>query len=170
MQDPKRRDRAAYVHIVPSSSRTRLQHKDLHMVRAFRLFLISIVLLFLPLGMPCVPAAETVPPSHQWKITSIKVCRDSSGNLLPHMEVIGSYPVYSFFIPRPVWTVNGVVVEAQPIYERGQLVAFRLFGAAPLLNAGTRNTIKLSLPDQNTSKVFRYEDSKPAPGDCYEFF
>jgi len=140
------------------------------MLRAFRLLLVSIVLLLLPPGVSPVPAAETVPPSQQWKITSIKACRDSAGNLFPHLEVIGSYPVYSFFIPRPVWTVNGIVVEAQPIYERGQLVAFRLFGAATLLNPETRNTIKLSLPDQNTSKVFRFDKSKPAPGDCYEFF
>jgi hypothetical protein len=121
-------------------------------------------------GLILAHAADLVPPSHQWKITSVRVCRDGRGNLSPHLEAVGHFPVYSFFIPRPVWTVNGIAVEAQPLYERGTLVGFRLLGAAPVLNSGTKNTVKLSLPDQNAAKAFRYDQSKPPPGECYEYF
>jgi len=106
----------------------------------------------------------------QWKVSSVKVCKDARGNVDPHVEVYGSFPVYSFFVPRPVWTLNGIVIEAQPIYDRGRLIAFRLLGAAPVLRSGTKNTLKLSLPDQNTSKVFRYDSMVFGAGECYEFF
>jgi hypothetical protein len=106
----------------------------------------------------------------KWRITSVKVCKGYRGAINPHIVVSGSFPVYSFFIPRPVWTVNGIVVEAQPLYERGGLTGFRLLGAAPVLRTGAKNTIKLSLPDQNAAKIFRYDSRKPPPGDCYEFF
>lgn len=106
----------------------------------------------------------------QWQVTSVKVCRDLRGNLDPHILAPGTYPVYSFFIPRPVWTVNGSGVEAQPIYEQGRLTAYRLLWAARLLNSGTKNSVKFSLPDQNGSKVFRYDHDKVKPGECYEFF
>jgi hypothetical protein len=115
-------------------------------------------------------AADGASVSSVWKITSIKVCKDSRGYLEPHVDALGSFPVYSFFIPRPVWTVNGIVVEAQPAYDRGRLVSFRLMGAAPVLRSGTKNTIKLSLPDQNAAKIFRFDAARVAPGDCYEFF
>jgi hypothetical protein len=78
--------------------------------------------------------------------------------------------VYSFFIPRPVWTINGTVVDSQAVYERGRLIAFELFNAAAYLKSGAKNTVKFSLPDQNASKIFLYDDTRPAPGECYEFF
>jgi hypothetical protein len=115
-------------------------------------------------------AAEVTPPSGQWKITSIKVCRAPSGSIVSDLEVIGHYPVYSFFIPRPVWTVNGSVADAKPIYQQGRLVAFQLLGAVSALKSGTKNTVKFSLPDQNGSKTFQYEDSRPSAGECWEFF
>jgi hypothetical protein len=121
-------------------------------------------------GLLIAHAAELVSPSQQWKITSVKVCRDNRGTLFPHLDAMGHFPVYSFFIPRPIWTVNGLAVEAQPLYERGSLIGFRLFGAASVLNSGTKNTVKLSLPDQNASMAFRYDQTKPAPGQCYEYF
>ncbi|HMK37012.1 MAG TPA: hypothetical protein VK463_18200 [Desulfomonilaceae bacterium] len=106
----------------------------------------------------------------QWKITSIRLCRNASGTLVPSIEAIGQFPVYTFFIPRPIWTVNGTVVEGQPYYDKGRLASFKLSDAAPLLKTGTKNTIKFSLPDQTNSKVFQYDQSRPAPGECYEFF
>jgi hypothetical protein len=121
-------------------------------------------------GLLIAHAAEVVPPSQRWKITSVKVCRDSRGNLYQHLDAMGHFPVYSFFIPRPVWTVNGIVVEAQPLYERGSLIGFRLLGAAKALNSGTKNTVKLSLPDQNASTAFRYDQNRPPPGECYDYF
>ena len=86
------------------------------------------------------------------------------------MDAVGNYPVYSFFIPRPVWTVNGTVVESQPVYERGRMTSFELFNVAAYLKSGAKNTIKFSLPDQNASKIFLYDETRPAPGECYEFF
>ena len=121
-------------------------------------------------GLLIADAAELVPPSQRWKITSVRVCKDNRGNLYQQLEAIGHFPVYSFFIPRPVWTVNGIIVEAQPIYERGSLIGFRLFGAASALNSGTKNTVKLSLPDQNASMAFRFDQNRPPPGQCYEYF
>ncbi len=108
--------------------------------------------------------------STQWKITSVKLCRNRGGSLSSNVDAIGNYPVYSFFIPRPVWTVNGSVVESQPIYERGRLISFELFNAAAYLKTGAKNTIKFSLPDQNASKVFLFDETRPAAGECYEFF
>ncbi len=144
--------------------------RDKSLVASFRrpaavILLLTCLILFLAF-VPDNAAADT----NEWQITSIKVCRDYRGNLIRNLEIIGRYPVYSFFIPRPVWTVNGTVVEAQPIYERGRLVAFRLLGAAVLLSPTGRNTVKFSLPDQSGSKIFRYDKSKPPPGECYEFF
>jgi hypothetical protein len=66
--------------------------------------------------------------------------------------------------------VNGTVVEAQPIHERGAIVAFKLLGGATLLKPNARNTIKFSLPDQTGSKTFHYNTARPVPGECYEFF
>jgi hypothetical protein len=108
--------------------------------------------------------------SGQWKITSVRLCRHSSGALAHVIEVIGQFPVYTFFIPRPVWTVNGSVVEAQPSYEKGRLVSFKLLDAAQHLKSGSNNTVKFSLPDHNGSKVFQFDQSRPAAGECYEFF
>jgi hypothetical protein len=106
----------------------------------------------------------------QWKITSVKLCRSRSGSLASAVHVAGSYPVYSFFIPRPVWTVNGSVVEAQPVYAQGRLVEFQLLDATSLLKPGAKNTIKLSLPDQNNAKVFLFQENRILAGECYEFF
>jgi hypothetical protein len=78
--------------------------------------------------------------------------------------------VYTFFIPRPVWTVNGTLVDAVPIHRQGRLVEFQLLNAASYLKPGQRNTVKFSLPDQTFSKVFLLDDKTPANGDCYEFF
>jgi len=140
------------------------------MFNSHRLLLVPLILAALLTCPSYATAQQSSSSSSKWKITSIRVCRDYSGNIIPHIDVLGSYPVYSFFIPRPVWTVNGIVVQAQPIYDRGILVAFKLFGAAPVLNSGGRNTVKLSLPDQTAAKIFRYLDTKPPNGDCYEFF
>jgi hypothetical protein len=135
------------------------------MIRSARL-LISVIFLATSLSTVAL-AAEN---SGQWKITSIRLCRSSSGALAPIIEAIGHYPVYTFFIPRPVWTVNGTVVEAQPNYDKGRLVSFKLLNSAQYLKSGTKNTVKFSLPDQNASKVFQYDQSRPAPGECYELF
>ena len=108
--------------------------------------------------------------SSRWKITTIKICRTYRGYLSPHIEVVGSFPVYSFFIPRPVWTVNGRVVDSQPVYNRGRLTSFNLLFATRLLTSGKRNTIKFSLPDQNGSKIFHYDQTRAKSGSCYEFF
>jgi hypothetical protein len=116
------------------------------------------------------PCTAQATGTGQWKITSVRVCRSSGGTITPTVQVIGQFPVYTFFIPRPVWTVNGTVVDAQPVYERGRLVAFQLLSSAASLNSGTRNNVKFSLPDQNNSKVFYYDQNKIPTGDCYEFF
>ena len=108
--------------------------------------------------------------SNPWKITSVKVCKSSGGAVYPTIEAIGSYPVYTFFIPRPVWTVNGVVVEASPVYQSGRLVAFQLLNAGPNLKTGSKNTVKFALPEHNGSRVFLFDPSKFGPGECYEFF
>jgi len=114
--------------------------------------------------------AQTASSSSRWKITSIKVCRAPSGALASSIDAIGVYPVYSFFIPRPLWTVNGNLVDATPVYHQGKLVAFQLYGASEYLKSGTKNTVKFSLPDQNASKTFTYDDTRPAAGQCWEFF
>jgi len=115
-------------------------------------------------------AADTSPSAAKWKISSIEICRSSSGSVYPTVKVIGSYPVYSFFIPRPVWTVNGTVVESNPIYDHGKLVAFQLFNITHLLEPGTKNTIKFALPDHSGSRVFLYDHSRIPAGQCFEFF
>jgi hypothetical protein len=140
------------------------------MLKSYRLWLMPLILAAFLASMSIGHAADESGSRNFWKITSIKVCRDYNGNVLPHVDVLGSYPVYSFFIPRPVWTVNGIVAEAQPVYETGRLVSFRLFRAGGLLKPDARNTVKFSLPDQNGSKVFRFRKTRPRPGQCYEFF
>ncbi|MDA8406116.1 MAG: hypothetical protein M0T73_04550 [Deltaproteobacteria bacterium] len=109
-------------------------------------------------------------PSNPWKITSVRVCKTSSGPLNSTIEAIGAYPVYTFFIPRPVWTVNGAVVEAVPVYEHGRLVAFDLLNSSSHLNSGAKNTVKFALPDHNGVRVFFFDSTKLKPGECYEFF
>lgn len=113
---------------------------------------------------------QGISSSSQWTITSIKICRSRSGSLMPNLQVIGLFPVYSFFIPRPVWTLNGTVVEAQPVYEGGRLVSFTLIGAAVHLKPGQKNIIKFTLPDQNSAKAFLFDETRPVVGECYEFF
>ncbi len=137
------------------------------MLNAPRRLFVPVILAVVLAGLSAGRAADD---SNNWQITSIRACRDHYGNLHPTLEAIGRYPVYSFFIPRPVWTVNGTVVESQPQYERGALVSFKLLRAGHLLKPGTRNIVKLSLPDQNTSKIFRYDETRPRRGECYEFF
>lgn len=135
------------------------------MMRSARLliFLLCVVTFFGTFSL----AADT---SGQWKVTSVRLCSNSSGILVDTIEVIGQFPVYTFFIPRPVWTVNGSVVEAQPYYDRGRLTSFKLLNAAQFLKSGTKNAVKFSLPDQNGSKIFQYDQGRPARGECYEFF
>lgn len=135
-------------------------------VRSVLLFVLIIVLG----GVSFLGAQSGAPSSGKWKITSIKICRHRSGALLPSVNVIGNYPVYSFFIPRPVWTVNGSVVEAQPVYDHGRLVEFQLVDASALLKSDTKNTIKFSLPEQNQAKVFHFSESRIKTGECFEFF
>ncbi len=108
--------------------------------------------------------------NNPWKITSVKICKSSGGSVYPTIEAIGSYPVYTFFIPRPVWTINGVVVEAAPVYQSGRLVAFQLMNAGPNLKTGVKNTVKFALPDHNGSRVFLFDPARFGPGECYEFF
>jgi hypothetical protein len=136
----------------------------------FRIFFVTIIILSLSLIVDPGNSAGLSQVSSKWKITSIKICKIWTGALDLNLEALGRFPVYSFFIPRPVWTVNGTVVEAQPIHERGGIVAFELLGATALLKPDARNTIKFSLPDQTGSKTFFYNTAKPVPGDCYEFF
>jgi hypothetical protein len=125
----------------------------------------------LVLTIPAVTcAADNASVPNRWKITSVKICRSPGGAIYPSIEAIGSYPVYTFFIPRPVWTVNGSVVQAKPVYANGRLVSFQLFDAASKLNPGTKNTVKFALPDQNGSSVFLYDHSQVPSGECYEFF
>ncbi|MEW6139616.1 MAG: hypothetical protein AB1733_15390 [Thermodesulfobacteriota bacterium] len=109
-------------------------------------------------------------PAQRWKITSVKICRGAGGQVLQSIQAIGAYPVYTFFIPRPVWTVNGSVVDTKPVYHSGKLIAFELYDAASKLNPGTKNTIKFALPDHAGSIVFLYDHSQIPPGECYEFF
>jgi len=133
--------------------------------------LATIFLLFLIILSPLHFLEPVIADSQtNWKITSVKVCRAKNGVLVPSIEAIGSFPVYSFFIPRPVWTVNGNIVEAKPIYEQGRLVAFELFNASTVLEATVRNTVKFALPDQNGSRVFVFDPNKIPSGECYEFF
>jgi hypothetical protein len=139
------------------------------MIRSVRLLVIAFISTALLVVSFSSQGADTA-SSTRWKITSIKLCRNRGGALSSNIDAIGTYPVYSFFIPRPVWTVNGSVVESQPIYERGRLTAFELFSAAAYLKPGAKNTIKFSLPDQNASKVFLFDENRPAAGECYEFF
>ncbi|MEW6348366.1 MAG: hypothetical protein AB1646_04850 [Thermodesulfobacteriota bacterium] len=115
-------------------------------------------------------AAEPPDLSNQWKIRSIRVCRDHRGTVIPHLDVVGSYPVYSFFVPRPVWTVNGTVVDSRPVYTSGQLTAFTLIGGVGLLKSLTKNNIKFSLPDQHAAKVFHFDERRVPTGDCFDFF
>jgi hypothetical protein len=131
-------------------------------------FVLASVALLIGLYLSHAPLVLSV--SGEWKITSIKVCRSSGGTLVSRVQAIGSYPVYSFFIPRPVWTVNGALVDAQPVYDRGKLVEFTLLGAVEHLKSGAKNSIKFSLPDQTGAKVFYFNESKVLAGECYEFF
>jgi hypothetical protein len=117
-----------------------------------------------------VDAQNEASSASPWKITSVKICKSSSGSLRPSIEALGTYPVYTFFIPRPIWTVNGTVVEAVPVYQHGRLVAFELLNSSPLLNSGAKNTVKFALPDMNGVRVFFFDSSKFTPGECYEFF
>lgn len=139
-------------------------------MKSLRLLIPVFLLYFLLSGYSLAPAADQPAVSSRWKITTIRVCRDQLGYLSPHVQALGRYPVYSFFIPRPVWTVNGTVVEAQPVYDRGTLSGFRLLGATSLLRSREQNTIKFSLPDQNASKTFFYDQNKPALATCFDFF
>lgn len=115
-------------------------------------------------------AAEAANSTARWKIDSVKICKARTGAILPSIEVIGHFPVYSFFIPRPVWTVNGNVVEAKPLYSQGRLVAFELLNAGLYLEHGKKNTVKFALPDHNGSRIFLFDHSRVPPGECYEFF
>jgi hypothetical protein len=139
------------------------------MIRSVRLLFVAFISTALLVVSSLSQGADNAVPT-QWKITSIKLCRNPGGSLSSNVDAIGNYPVYSFFIPRPVWTINGTVVDSQPVYERGRLIAFELFSAAAYLKSGVKNTVKFSLPDQNASKIFLYDDTRPAPGECYEFF
>jgi hypothetical protein len=139
-------------------------------MKSIRVFLIYQIILVVLTGFCHLEAADSPAPATQWKINTVRVCRATSGVIIPTIEAIGNYPVYSFFIPRPVWTVNGTVVDAQPLYQHGRLILFQLFNAGAYLKSGAKNTVKFSLPDQTSSKVFFLDQSTPAPGDCYEFF
>ena len=139
---------------------------DMHTFSRTIIFLILLV----PSALFFVSTPSHSDSSNQWKVTTIKICRTYRGYLSPHIEAFGSFPVYSFFIPRPVWTVNGQVVESQPVYNRGRLTSFNLLFATRLLISGKRNTIQFSLPDQNGSKTFYYDQTRAKSGSCYEFF
>jgi hypothetical protein len=139
-------------------------------MKSVRVFLLGLIILAAFMGLYPVEAADAPASASQWKISTVKVCRSSGGIVIPTLEVIGNFPVYTFFIPRPVWTVNGVVVDAQPIYQHGRLILFQLINAGQHLKVGAKNTVKFSLPDQTSSKVFFLDQSTPTPGDCYEFF
>ena len=139
-------------------------------MKSIRVFLFGQIVLVALIGFSHSEAADGTASSTQWKITTVKVCRATSGVLIPTIEVTGNYPVYSFFIPRPVWTVNGTVVDAQPVYQHGRLILFQLFNAGQHLKSGAKNTVKFSLSDQTSSKVFFLDQTTPALGDCYEFF
>jgi len=135
-----------------------------------RVFLLGLVILAAIIGLAPLKAADDPSSSTKWKINTVKVCRSTGGILIPTIEATGNYPVYTFFIPRPVWTINGIVVDAQPLYQHGRLTLFQLLNAGQHLKVGAKNTVKFSLPDQTSSKVFFLDQSTPAPGDCYEFF
>ena len=62
-------------------------------VNQLRFFSCVAVAIILPVILQ---AAEPQDLSTQWKIRSIRVCRDQRGYLIPSVEVLGSYPVYSF--------------------------------------------------------------------------
>jgi hypothetical protein len=144
--------------------------KDPGMTMSTKLAIASLLLCILVAAPLYCHAADVTQPSDKWKITSIRVCRTSGGSIDPMVDAIGTYPVYTFFIPRPVWTVNGNLVDATPIYQHGRLIAFRLMNAATHLKSGTKNTVKFALPDQNSSRAFLFEQSAIPAGDCYEFF
>jgi hypothetical protein len=139
-------------------------------MKSVRVFLLGLMILAALTGFSPLKAADAPSSSSQWKINTIKVCRSSGGILIPTLEATGNFPVYTFFIPRPVWTVNGIVVDAQPIYQHGRLILFQLINAGQHLKVGAKNTVKFSLPDQTSAKVFFLDQSTPASGDCYEFF
>ncbi len=142
---------------------------DMNVVPRIQLLALIFLLLLLPAPtLPQAPRGAEIPS--KWQISGIKVCLAPRGQLMPHIDVLGAFPVYSFFIPRPVWTVNGTVVDAQPVYQSGRLVSFTLLFSARLLISGQRNTVKFSLPDQNSAKTFHYDQTRPKPGECYEFF
>ena len=145
-------------------------HEGMEMRRSFHTVLAVLLVTFVLTTFSLSSAAERPTVSKRWRITSVKICRSSGGAVYPSIEAIGTYPVYSFFIPRPVWTVNGSVVQAKPVYENGRLVSFQLYNASNKLNPGTRNTVKFALPDQNGSCVFLYDHSQIPAGECYEFF
>ncbi len=138
-------------------------------MKSARLLCAFLALILLNSLLP-VQTPEVLGASGKWKITSVKICRNRSGSLAPTVHAIGSFPVYSFFIPRPVWTVNGSVVEAQPVYEQGRLVEFQLTGAAEYLTPGEKNTVKFALPDQTGVKVFFFQDKRLLAGECFEYF
>jgi hypothetical protein len=136
-------------------------------VNQLRFFLIVAAVLALPMILD---AADSPDLSNQWKIRSVRVCRDHRGTLMPQVDVLGSYPVYSFFVPRPVWTINGTIVDSRPVYTSGQLTAFTLVGAEILLKNLTKNSIKFSLPDQHSAKTFYFDDRRVPSGGCFDFF
>ncbi len=136
-------------------------------VNQLRFFSCVAVAIILPVILQ---AAEPQDLSTQWKIRSIRVCRDQRGYLIPSVEVLGSYPVYSFFVPRPVWTINGTIVDSRPVYTSGQLTSFTLVGAEALLKNLTKNSIKFSLPDQHSAKTFHFDDRRIPTGGCFDFF
>lgn len=140
------------------------------MIRINRYFLFCVFVICLMVNHGAVLGVAQDASSNPWKITSVKICKSSGGAIYPSIEAIGVYPVYTFFIPRPVWTVNGIVVESSPIYQSGRLAAFQLVNAAPNLKVGTKNIVKFALPDHNGSRVFIFDPSKFAPNECYEFF
>jgi hypothetical protein len=147
-----------------------LHHEGMEMTKPIYSFLVALSLSLVLITVSVTYAAPKASVSNRWKITSVKICRSSGGSVYPAIEALGTYPVYTFFIPRPVWTVNGSVVQAKPVYENGRLVSFQLFDASRRLNPGTKNTVKFALPDQNGSSVFLYDHSQIPAGDCYEFF
>jgi hypothetical protein len=126
-----------------------------------------LLLIHIIISVAVVFAADS---ASQWKITSVKVCKSTSGSVVAGVDVLGNFPVYSFFIPRPVWTVNGSEVEAQPVYDRGRLTSFHLVNAARFLKSGAKNVVKFSLYDQNGAKVFVFDADKLPAGDCHELF
>ncbi len=121
-----------------------------------------------PLGVGHAQSSAT--SASPWKITSVRICKNPSGSVNSSIEAIGNYPVYTFFIPRPIWTVNGVTIEAVPIYQHGRLASFQLLNSGPYLKSGAKNTIKFALPDNTGIRVFFFDSTKLKPGECYEYF